>query len=240
MQNIFLFQNFISQGLVIILALSFFTSGCKNFDVATPLTASVEKNEKGSSIPASHEAGTFTGSQAPDKRNIPGTSGKTDASGILLSELKTERASPDKKQLTRNPFAIPLSLQSQHRTDQPITNPELTANMLKAKYNPATETAFNRNRQKANDTLQKSIPEQSELNTKNRFVIYNPDPCLTGVFNNGKERFALLQWQQVKGVFCTGEPLGNGYYVKEITGTTVVLSPDPDKADKKCIIVTIK
>ena len=66
------------------------------------------------------------------------------------------------------------------------------------------------------------------------------EPCVTGIFDSGKEKLALLHWQQVQGTFRCGEPLGNGYYVQEITASTVLLYPENNNAGIKPVTLTLQ
>lgn len=67
----------------------------------------------------------------------------------------------------------------------------------------------------------------------------SPEPCVTGIFDNGKEKFALIRWRQVHGVFRCGEHLGNGYYVKNITDVTVQLCPEQNHNDADAVKLTL-
>jgi len=81
---------------------------------------------------------------------------------------------------------------------------------------------------------QKISPGQPEF-TNQVEPSYPPDPCIAGIFDNGKERFVLLRWQQAQGVFREKESLGNGYYVKEITVDSVLLCPEQNDSGGKAI-----
>ena len=64
------------------------------------------------------------------------------------------------------------------------------------------------------------------------------EPSVYGIFGNGAEYFALIHWQQVQGVFGSGDHLGNGYYVKEITASSVLLCPDRNRCSTNSITLT--
>jgi hypothetical protein len=82
----------------------------------------------------------------------------------------------------------------------------------------------------------KTVPGQNQP-----VISINPqDPCITGIFDNGKEKFVLLRWHQIQGVFRCGEALGNGYYVKEITRSTVELCPRQNPCDTKSITLPLR
>ena len=82
----------------------------------------------------------------------------------------------------------------------------------------------------------KTVPGQNQP-----AISINPhNPCITGIFDNGKEKFVLLRWQQIQGVFRCGEELGNGYYVKEITRSSVVLCPQQNPWDTKSITLPLR
>ena len=69
---------------------------------------------------------------------------------------------------------------------------------------------------------------------------YAPEPCVAGIFDNGKEKFALVRWQQIQGIFRCGENLGNGYYIKEITANSVLLCPKKDSPGKNSMTLKLK
>jgi hypothetical protein len=82
----------------------------------------------------------------------------------------------------------------------------------------------------------KTVPGQNQP-----AISINPhNPCITGIFDNGKEKFVLLRWHQIQGVFRCGEELGNGYYVKEITRSSVVLCPQQNPWDTKSITLPLR
>ena len=69
---------------------------------------------------------------------------------------------------------------------------------------------------------------------------YSPEPCVAGIFDNGKEKFALVRWQRVQGIFSCGEQLGNGYYVKEITANYVLLCPKQDAFESDAVKLVLR
>ena len=68
---------------------------------------------------------------------------------------------------------------------------------------------------------------------------YTSDPCVAGIFDNGKEKFALVRWQQIQGIFRCGEHLGNGYFVKEITANSVLLCPEQNRPGTDTVTLTL-
>ena len=87
---------------------------------------------------------------------------------------------------------------------------------------------------------QKTIPAvNNKTPPAHTIAPYKPDPCVAGIFDNGKEKFALVRWQQVQGVFRCGERLGNGYYVKEITANSVFLCPEENRPGTDTVTLTL-
>ena len=101
-----------------------------------------------------------------------------------------------------------------------------------------------------NNTNQQSLTQKQKNNTvqmRQAQVQNHPtqpipcsqEPCIAGIFDNGREKFTLLRWQQVQGVFRKGEPLGNGYYIKEITPASVLLCPEHDNSGMTAITLLL-
>ena len=88
-----------------------------------------------------------------------------------------------------------------------------------------------------------SVQQNLKVPSQNTFMhqpapLNSPEPSVYGIFGNGAEYFALIRWQQIQGVFGSGEHLGNGYYVKEITASSVVLCPDRNDCSTNSITLT--
>jgi len=106
----------------------------------------------------------------------------------------------------------------------PFTNPTSTNQTITNCNNP--------------QTMQQAVPKVTTVQPA--VPPYSPEPSVVGIFNNGKEKFALVRWQQVKGVFRCGENLGNGYYVKEISANIVLLCPNQNRDGADSIKLTLR
>lgn len=87
---------------------------------------------------------------------------------------------------------------------------------------------------------QKSIPAVKKMTPVQTVPSYTPGPCVAGIFDNGKEKYALVRWHQVQGVFRCGEHLGNGYFVKGITASSVLLGPEQNRHGADTITLTLQ
>ena len=117
----------------------------------------------------------------------------------------------------RDPFALPATLQLQkNNTNQQSPTQKQKNNTVQMRQTQAPV--------QNNSTQQAPCPQE---------------PCIAGVFDNGREKFALLRWQQVQGVFRKGEPLGNGYYIKEITAASVLLCPEHNNSSMAAITLLL-
>ena len=148
----------------------------------------------------------------------PETPLKCDASGILLPEKQEDKSRiHDPSRDTENPYSAsrrdPFALPAALRK-QPVT---------RGKH------AFSSEMRHPEASLQQTVtPPGSQ------------EPCVAGIFDNGKEKLALLHWRQIQGTFRCGEPLGNGYYVKEITAATVLLYPENNSAGIKPVTLALQ
>lgn len=118
--------------------------------------------------------------------------------------------------VVRDPFTIPESLQTQ----QPFTPEQLRTATMQISL------------QSKQPALQNKVVGQNVL-------CDSPNPDLAGIFDNGKEKLVLIHWQQVQGIFRKNEALGNGYYVKEITPNSVLLSPEKNCSDTTPITLAL-
>ena len=207
--------------LTAFLIFSFFVSGCHTGEepVSAPLVT--EKKETTSPNPSK---GIQADALVKTRKKKPETPVNHSASGILLPE-KQENKSRVHDPATdaenpgfacrRDPFALPAVLRKQ----QSVT------------------------RGKQAVTSEMSHPETLLRNTALQQTAASPglpEPRVAGIFDNGKEKFALLHWRQIQGTFRCGEPLGNGYYVKEITAATVLLYPENNRAGIKPVTLILQ
>ena len=191
---------------------SFLVSGCHTGSNPSTVAQATAKKEK---------AERLTGGQ-PHKSTKDQT--KT------IAETKTEKGqncpvsfshhenSEKHEMAQRNPFTLPALLQEQQGI--PTYNQRITDSGVF--LNSRTRTNHNNQQTKLAPRQNKSIePVVSP---------YAPEPCVAGIFNNSKEKFALVRWHQVQGIFRCGVHLGNGYYVKDITANSVLLCPGQNRS----------
>ena len=228
MRNFYQFDKSVFGKIMVLLAFSFFAFGCHTGMEPVQVPQTTVKKEEASrvpkeSFPNNTEINTKLKSVNSQKR--PETSLQRDASGLLLSENKSakdpipfpshaKKTAKAQRHTQRDPFALPMILQEPKPVMQ---EPPLSMSGQQTVSNPL------------DNKRRKTVPG------KNQPVIsINPqDPCITGIFDNGKEKFVLLRWHQIQGVFRCGEALGNGYYVKEITRSSVVLCPQQNSSNTK-------
>jgi hypothetical protein len=175
---------------------------------------------------------TNTNLKSVNKQKRPETSLQRDASGFLLSENKsaknpipfpnhTKKTSSAQRHTQRDPFTLPMILQ------------EPKPNMQEPPFSKSGQQSVST---PLDNKRRKTVPGQNQP-----AISINPhNPCITGIFDNGKEKFVLLRWHQIQGVFRCGEELGNGYYVKEITRSSVVLCPHQNPWDTKSITLPLR
>ena len=210
-----LYKSFFGE-FTAFLVFSFFVSGCHTVEEPVPVPQVTAKKETTS---PNQSKGIQADAIVKTHKKKPETPVNHSASGILLPE-KQENKSRLHDPATnirnpdttslRDPFALPEALRKQ----QPVTR---------------GKQAFTSEMSHPEALLQQTIaPPRSQ------------EPCVAGIFDSGKEKFALLHWQQVQGTFRCGEPLGNGYYVKEITASTVLLYPENNNAGIKPVTLTLQ
>ncbi len=203
------------------LVFSFFVSGCHTGEEPVSVPQVTVKKETTS---PNQSKGIQADAIVKTRKKIPETPVNHSASGILLPEKQenksrvhdpaTDAGNPGSAS-RRDPFALPAVLRKQ----QPVT------------------------RGKQVFTSKMSHPETPLRNISLQQTAASPglpEPRVAGIFDNGKEKFALLHWQQIQGTFRCGEPLGNGYYVKEITAVTVLLYPEKNSAGIKPVTLTLQ
>lgn len=192
---------------------SFFVSGCHTGSNPSTVAQATVKKEK---------AGKITGEssrKSTKDKTITIAETKTEKEQLCPVSFSQHESSKEYGMAQRDPFTLPASLQEQLNIptyDQKIFGSR--ASFL----NNRTVTTHN-NQQSTQASRQNKLIEPT-------LPPYAQEPCVAGIFNNGKENFALVRWQQVQGIFCCGEHLGNGYYVKEITANSVLLCPDQDRS----------
>jgi len=118
---------------------------------------------------------------------------------------------------SQDPFALPAVLQAGLHTF--TQKPQQFAKTSNSQQNKQPTLQ--------NTTMHQAVP------------LYSPEPCIAGIFDNGKDKFVLIRWQRVQGIFRKGEALGNGYYVKKITATSVILCSEQNISDIKPINITL-
>ena len=199
---------------------SFFVSGCHTGNEPVSVPQVTVKKEATNSGQAKR---TQAGAIVKTSKKIPETPVKDSASGILLPEKQDTHSrqicnpvpgdtNPDGRY---DPFALPAALRKQ----QPVIQEKQTF------------------------TPKKAGREISPQHTSARQTVAHPDlrkPYVSGIFDNGKEKLALLHWQQIQGAFRRGEPLGNGYYIKEIAATAVLLYPEETGSGLKPVTLPLQ
>ena len=220
--------------IMVLLAFSFFAFGCHNGMEPVPAPQTTVKNEEASRVPKEsfpNNTETNTKLKSVNKQKRPETSLQRDASGLLLSENKSAKdlipfpnhaknTAKAQRHTQRDPFSLPVILQEPKPVMQELP-------FLMSGQQTVSTPLDNKQR--------KPLPVQNQP-----AIPINPqDPCITGIFDNGKEKYVLLRWHQIQGVFCCGEALGNGYYVKEITRSSVVLCPKQNSSDTKTITLPL-
>ncbi|MBQ8919416.1 MAG: hypothetical protein IJ056_04855 [Acidaminococcaceae bacterium] len=239
--NLHLQKEFLS-GISVLLAFSFFTAGCHTGSEVIPAApATVKKAEAGSrNLP---ETAT-----AKLQKNTPETSVKNGASGILLSETGKRPASGISvtdanekityesnalKAVGRNPFAMPAALEAK------LSGKKQTGNAMQPpSSNPSSLSAANSLTVPNKTTAPQHDSSGKKLMPGTPAPVHRPEPYISGIFDNGQERFILLHWNQIQGIFRSGETLENGYYVREISDSQAVLCTD--KEDDGRSDVTLK
>ena len=234
MRNFYQFDKSVFGKIMVLLAFSFFAFGCHTGMEPVQATQTTVKKEEASRVPKEsfqNNTETNTKFKSGNNQKWPETSLQRDAPGLLLSENKSAKNPipfPDHTKKTakaqghtqRDPFALPMILQEQKRDIQEL--PSLT---------PEQQTVSS----PLDNKRRKTVPVQNQP-----AIPINPqEPCITGIFDNGKEKYVLLRWLQIQGVFRCGEKLGNGYYVKEITRSSVVLCPQQNPCDTKSITLPL-
>ena len=234
MRNFYQFDKSVFGKIMVLLAFSFFAFGCHTGMEPVQATQTTVKIEEASRVPKEsfqNNTGTNTKFKSENNQKWPETSLQRDAPGLLLSENKsaknpipfpdhTKKTSSAQRHTQRDPFTLPMILQ------------EPKPNMQEPPFSKSGQQSVST---PLDNKRRKTVPVQNQP-----AIPINPqEPCITGIFDNGKEKYVLLRWHQIQGVFRCGEKLGNGYYVKEITRSSVVLCPQQNPCDTKSITLPL-
>ena len=235
MRNFYQFDKSVFGKIMVLLAFSFFAFGCHTGMEPVQVPQTMVKKEEASRVPKEsfpNNTEINTKLKSVNRQKRPETSLQRDASGLLLSENKsakdpipfpdhTKKTSTAQRHTQRDPFTLPMILQE--------PKPNMQEPSFSKSGRQTVSTPLDNKRRK-------TVPGQNQP-----AISINPhNPCITGIFDNGKEKFVLLRWQQIQGVFRCGEELGNGYYVKEITRSSVVLCPQQSPCDTKSITLPLR
>ena len=209
-----IYKSFFGK-LTAFLVFSFFVSGCHT--VEEPVSASQVTVKKETTNP-NQSKGIQTDTIVKIRKKKPETPVNHSASGILLPEKQEDKNRVhDPSRDSENPASAsrrdPFALPAALRK-QPVTR---------------GKRAF------SSETSHPEAPLQQTVTPPGL-----QEPCVAGIFDSGKEKLALLHWQQIQGTFRCGEPLGNGYYVKEITAATVLLYPENNSTGIKPVTLTLQ
>ena len=223
MRGILQINKSFSGKLTAFMVFSFFMSGCHTANEPVSVPQVTEKKEEAH---YSHAKKILADPIANTRKKIPETPVTHSASGILLPEKKADKnriydSTPDDRHpdaaVQRDPFALPSALWKQ----QPVTQ---------------GKESFTSGKNRFEEPLRHTIVQQSAASPAPGLQ----EPCVAGIFDNGKEKLALLHWQKIHGTFRCGESLGNGYYVREITATAVLLYPEKSGSGMKPVPLTLR
>ena len=235
MRNFYHFDKSVFGKIMVLLAFSFFAFGCHTGMEPVQVPQTTVKNEEASRVPKEsfpNNTEINTKLKSVNRQKRPETSLQRDASGLLLSENKSakdpipfpshaKKTAKAQRHTQRDPFTLPMILQE--------PKPNMQEPSFSKSGRQTVSTPLDNKRRK-------TVPGQNQP-----AISINPhNPCITGIFDNGKEKFVLLRWHQIQGVFRCGEELGNGYYVKKITRSSVVLCPQQNPWDTKSITLPLR
>lgn len=221
MRGILQIYKSFSGKLTAFMVFSLFVSGCHTGDEPGSVPRVTVKKE---ATNHNQTGGIQADTIVKTRKKIPETPVNHSASGILLPDKKANKsrintpAQGDKNPdiaARRNPFAMPAALRNQQTVS--LGNQIFVQGKTQASLRCTT----------VQQPAAPSVPGSQE-------------PCVTGIFDNGKEKLALLHWQQIQGPFHRGESLGNGYYIKEITAAAVLLYPEKNDSGIKPITLTLR
>ena len=242
------YKNYLGK-LFILLVISCIASGCNSGKETVPVSQPVVKKEavsrseeKESQNNSKTETKTTSAAFVSKQNKIPDATVKRAASGTILTENKNPANAIDAsgkirrfETAERDPFALPEELREQLPSSKERQN---IARQIQQGY-PQSSSAGNRSVYGYGISSERNVL-QGTAGWPRSVLPYSPEPCVAGIFNNGKEKFALVRWQQIQGIFHTGEALGNGYYVKEITADSVFLCPEQNSSDSGTLTLTLQ
>ena len=223
MRGILQFYKSFSGKLTAFMVFSFFVSGCHTASEPVSVPQVTEKKEAANYSHAKKIQADFI---VNTRKKIPETPVTHSASGILLPEKKANEnrindSTPDDRHPDaagqRDPFALPAALRKQKSVSQ-------------------GKESFMSGTNRFEQSLRRTLVQQPPASP----APGSPEPCVAGIFDNGKEKLALLHWQQIQGTFRRGESLGNGYYVREITAAAVSLYPEQSGPGMKPVTLTLQ
>lgn len=228
MGRIFQFDLKFPGKITVLLAFSFFAAGCHTGNEPIPVPKATVKKETASRVSGSPLRNTAKAKTKTSVKTDTESEQNRPVSFLHYKSINHDAAAQ------RDPFALPAELQEPQNlfkynrkeagSTGPFTNSDLT-----------NHAATKRNNQQ---TMQEVAQKIAAAHTA--VPMYSPEPCIAGIFDNGREKFALVRWQKVQGVFRCGESLGNGFYVKEITAGSVLLCPEQKRDGTDTIKLTLE
>ncbi len=233
MQGILPLKQLFTWAWTAILVFSFCTAGCHPLEDAVPLPQATVKNEKSNTVPVTvvSEIGySIARSKNGSLKKSPETSSERDASGILLPE--NDNASIP----LRDPFALPLRFQQMH--SETIVQ-KLHENKNSAIKIPLQSIPLSGKAETVPPILTAQAATSLQDSIRRKTSIPCSGPVISGIFGNGKEKFTLLRWNDIQGIFKCGQQLKNGYFIKEITDSTVSFSSVENELEKNSFTLTL-
>ena len=188
MRDILQFYRSFFGNLTAFMVFSFFVSGCHTGEEPVSVTQVTVKKEATNR----NQAGEIQAdSIVKTRKKKPETPVNHGASGILLPEKQANKnmiydSVPDDKNLDdagrRDPFALPAALRKQ----QTVTR----GNKCVTSGNTHFEAPMKKTAVQQSATPAAPVSQQ---------------PYVTGIFDNGKDKLALLHWKAIQGAFRRGE-----------------------------------
>ncbi|MBR1589952.1 MAG: hypothetical protein IJ657_02620 [Acidaminococcaceae bacterium] len=238
------FQKKFLSGISILLAFSFFTASCHTGSEVIPAApATVKKAEAGSrNLPETATAKLQKSTpETPVKYGASGIllpeTGKQTVSGISVADANAEKACERNalKAVGRNPFAMPAALEAK------LSGKKQTATATQPpSSNPSSLPALNDLNALNKTTAPQYDSSGKKLMSGTPASVHRPEPYISGIFDNGQERFILLHWDQIQGIFRSGETLGNGYYVREISDSQAVLCTNQEDDGRSNVTLKLR
>ena len=242
------YKNYLGK-LFILLIISCIASGCNRGSETVPSPqpgatkeAASQSEEKESQNNSKTETKTTSAAFVSKQNKIPDVTVKQAASGTILAKNKNPANAIDASSkirrfetAERDPFALPEELREQYPSSR---EHQQLARQIQQVY-PQSSSAGNRSVYGYGVSSERN-GLQGTAGWPRSVPPYYPEPCVAGIFDNGKDKFALVRWQQVQGIFHKGEALGNGYYVKEITADSVIICPEQNSSDSGTLTLTLQ